>query len=284
LKELKLAHNLLVEQYSGLSSSYGALKQHSSNLSQSNKKMAVQATEAKKNLYETKKELKISLFHHKAEMRKMSDLMRAKDKDNAETISVMQAEIASLKAILDKETMRGKKRYQVSAGTSLSNSLALRNRQEQAKKTSTRKISPSSSSSEKKTTRATFSGRGRAVASKETDDDLWGHDGFFAMHGSSLPKSSPPSSENSFSSAKKNYRKRTPKTNKSLVKDSKKSNNNSNLHLVSPDQNKRLTSSSHSTSSLKEALNKKSTNNGGNKRSSLAAAAKKSSLASKANK
>ncbi len=254
--------------------------------------MTAQATEAKTELYETKKELKISLFHHKAEMRKMSDLMRAKDKDNAETIRHLQAEIASLKVVSNGDPIPGsKKRNQVVPGTSLSNSLvaARSSRKEKTKKTGSSKVSQPMIPARNKTTRANFGGRKSPSSSTGTpstgapDDDLWGHDGFFAMHGSSLPNSPPPIGESKYLSRKQSYKQKNSRAKKSLPRDSMKSKNNSNLRVVSPDSSQTV-SRNFSTSSLKEALNKKSTNDVSIRRSSLAAAAsKKSSLASKAN-
>ena len=266
--ELKLAHSHLHDQYSGISSSYEALGKHCTNLSLSNKKLIEQSTNDKKQLFETKKELKISLFQHKAEMRKVTDLMRAKDKDSAETISYLEAELASLRAIARNNISREKKVVKTRPAAASQSSLSMK-KQEMTKKPVKSSLSQKAGA---KKTRANF-GRKNApppLSAPSMDDDEWGHDKFHATHGSS-GRSSPPSSSLQRQGSKKKG------NSKKSLKDFKKSNASS-PRVVSPDQKMNRNSS---TSSLKEAV---TTTDSSSKRSSLASAAttKKSSLASRA--
>ena len=284
LNELKNAHNNLLEQYSGLSSSYEALRQHSSTMTKSNKKMLNQSTESKKELFEMKKELKVSLFNHKAELRKLSDLMKAKDKDNAETISRLQAEVASYQSIsrthLGQDFNRHKPRP---SNTSLSSQA--RTKSESVKKNESsllqqavlkKKISPTNGRTRAKFGRKSPTNMITPIVSM--DDEQWGHDKYFAMNGSSA-RSSPVSvsSSNSFSSRRQSiHRRRRTKKSTSNKMDEK------NIRVVSPRERSSQPSRNLSTSSLKEATTKKKSNDNGAKKSSLATAAtKKSSLAMK---
>ncbi len=286
LNELKTAHNHLLEQYAGLTSSYEVLRKQSLSLSKSNKKLLGQSTESKKELYETKKELKISLFNHKAEMRKLADLMKAKDKDNASTIAHLQAEVASLKSLAKTNSSR-RDSNTLSKTQKKRSSLSLQtlSSQETSKKVVNSSLKASKNNQINRT-RAKFGRRNPTNVNTPTssiDDEQWGHDGFFALNGSTS-RSSPVSmsSSNSFSSSRQSItHKRHLK--KTASKDAKKKNDKPPLRIVNSEQAHAPPNRSVSTSSLKEAIVKKTSDqNAGAKKSSLAAAAtKRSSLALK---
>lgn len=287
LNELKNAHNHLLDQYSGLSSSYEALRQQLSTITKSNKKMLSQSTESKKELFEIKKELKISLFNHKAELRKLTDLMKAKDKDNAETISRLQAEVASYQSISRTNVGREYNRHKPrSINTSLSSHA--RTKSESLKKNDSSLLQKAAlnkkSSPTNGQTRAKFGRKSptNIITPKGSmDDEQWGHDKYFTMNGPAA-RSSPVSvgSSNSVSSRRQSINRRR-RSRKATSKEANKIDEK-NIRVVSPEEKSTPPSRNLSTSSLKEATTKKKPNDNGAKKSSLAAAAtKKSSLAMK---
>lgn len=286
LNEMKVSHNRLLEQYSSLTSSYEALRQQSSSFSQSNKKLLGQSTDSKKELYETKKELKISLFNHKVEMRKLTDLMKAKDKDNAETIAYLQAQVASLQSIPRNNSNRDFFNRSKPKSSGTFSSSRRKSKQEPPKKmvSSLQKASPNQNKSDQ--TKAKFgrkSSKDHFTPIVSIDDDEWGHDGYYAMNGST-PRSSPvsiSSSSNSFALKRQSLRQNR-RSKKTVAKDSQKASENK-ARVVTPGRKPTSPISRVSNSSLKEATTKMKDQNSGAKQSSLAAAAtKKSSLALKA--
>lgn len=275
LRELKQTHHHLAEQYSALTTSHEALKQHSNNLSGANEKNVFMISESKKKLFEIKKELKLSLFQHKAEMRKLTDLMRAKEKDSAETIRHLEAELSALRRIASGSTNREKKESKVNrSGVSSLSSAQIKQQPSSKKKLK----ATQSKNSEPIKKRANF-GRKSPAAITTTirqgiEGDSWGHDKFYAQHGSSSARSSPVNSDNSSVSSRRQMHKHTGRNKKSLIDTKKKNISKNHLQDLNPNQMTRK----HSTSSLKETLKKKN-NEVVQKKSSLAvAAAKKSSL------
>ncbi len=277
LRELKHTHHHLAEQYSALTSSYEALKQHSNNLSSANERNVGMICESKKKLFDTKKELKLSMFQHKAEMRKLTDLMRAKEKDSAETIRNLEAELSALKRIASGSTNREKKELKVNRSEVPSLASAQIKQQPSSKK----KIKATQSkNSEPIKKRANF-GRKSPVAVTTTsirqgiEGDSWGHDKFYTQHGSSSARNSPVNSDNSSVSSRRQMHKHTGRNKKSLIDAKKRNISKNHLQDLNPNQMTR----NHSTSSLKKETLKKKNNEVVQKKSSLAvAAAKKSSL------
>jgi hypothetical protein len=281
LRELKHSYHHLAEQYSALTSSHEALKQHSNNLSGTNKKNLSVISENKKTLFEIKKELKLSLFQHKAEMRKLTGLMRAKEKDSAETIRCLEAELAASRRIASGSANCEKKEPEVNRSGISSSSSAQIKQQPPSKKNGKATQSKNFEPIKK---RANF-GRKSPVAIINTsprgiDADLWGCDKFGTQHGYSSATNFSVNNDSSGVPSRRQKKKHSGHDKKPST-DAKKTNIRKN-HLQ--DLNPNLMTRKISTPSLKETMKKK--NNGAvEKKSSLAAAvAKTSSLIQAKNK
>ena len=269
LSQLKFAHNHLVDQYSALTSSYEALKQQSTSLSLSNKKIISRANDGKKSLFDTKKELKASLFQHKAEMRKLTDLMRAKEKDSAETISYLQAELASL------TTLKGNtyRERQGKPRPALINTSSFSKKQEPKKKSPKHSVIKNNNVKKK---RANFRRKTPTSVSppQSFDDDEWVHDKHIAAN-RSTSRSSPTNSTNSATARKKIN------SNNNKVQTKRPSKKNANSGFDSKVMKQKNTQMDHNNSCK---TNSKKNIEPNVKKSSLAVAAiKKSSLASRVN-
>ena len=99
LTSVKDEYAHLREQHSSLTASYEALKQHATQLSQTNMKMRIQGTDSKKEFIEAKKALSTANFAHKSNIEKLKDLMRAKDEDHEQEIARMKAELEQMRNI-----------------------------------------------------------------------------------------------------------------------------------------------------------------------------------------
>lgn len=281
LNEMKLKNTHLAEQYRALHDSHEAVRQHSTDMSAANFKLNTKNIELKKKYHETKNSLKELIIEHKQDLKKLKDLMKAKDQDNT-------SEIARLEAELEATKMQVRDRHEVSQKGKI-RGLTLNTSQHAQKKKNGDKRSPKNLTivTDNKKTRAKVKGRKstnnmQVIPSSSThDDERWGHDGFFEIV---KDDASPSNGDSNFSKKKSRNRKsrkrRTP-TNGEL--------SGTERNIVSPDAPK--TSPMHrvlSSSSLKDALHKKniSVTRSAAPKSSLALAASKasSSLSEKSRK
>jgi hypothetical protein len=97
LNEVKLRNAHLSEQYGALHDSDEAVRQHAAEMSNANFKLNAKNIEFKKKYHEAKKTLKEAMFEHKSDLKKLKDLMKAKDEDNALEISRLRAELSAAK-------------------------------------------------------------------------------------------------------------------------------------------------------------------------------------------
>ena len=248
LNEVKLRNAHLSEQYGALHDSDEAVRQHAAEMSNANFKLNAKNIEFKKKYHEAKKALKEAMFEHKSDLKKLKDLMKAKDEDNALEISRLRAELSAAKLGDRREVSRKGHTKLPTINTS---------QHGQKKKNGSRR-SPKPLQIDTKT-RATVKGRkspnmhSQINPSPSThDDERWGHDGFFEL----VKENSPSNSSNNNSSNEKKSRNR-----KSRKQRTPTSNTNSGAetNVVSPDAPK--SSSMHreaSQSSLALAASKPS--------------------------
>ena len=248
LNEVKLRNAHLSEQYGALHDSDEAVRQHAAEMSNANFKLNAKNIEFKKKYHEAKKTLKEAMFEHKSDLKKLKDLMKAKDEDNALEISRLRAELSAAKLGDRREVSRKGHTKLPTINTS---------QHGQKKKNGSRR-SPKPLQIDTKT-RATIKGRkspnmhSHNNPSPSThDDERWGHDGFFEL----VKENSPSNSSNNNSSNEKKSRNR-----KSRKQRTPTSNTNSGAetNVVSPDAPK--SSSMHreaSQSSLALAASKPS--------------------------
>jgi hypothetical protein len=248
LNEVKLRNAHLSEQYGALHDSDEAVRQHAAEMSNANFKLNAKNIEFKKKYHEAKKTLKEAMFEHKSDLKKLKDLMKAKDEDNALEISRLRAELSAAKLGDRREVSRKGHTKLPTINTS---------QHGQKKKNGSRR-SPKPLQIDTKT-RATVKGRkspnmhSQINPSPSThDDERCGHDGFFEL----VKENSPSNSSNNNSSNEKKSRNR-----KSRKQRTPTSNTNSGAetNVVSPDAPK--SSSMHreaSQSSLALAASKPS--------------------------
>ena len=286
LNEVKLRNAHLSEQYGALHDSDEAVRQHAAEMSNANFKLNAKNIEFKKKYHEAKKTLKEAMFEHKSDLKKLKDLMKAKDEDNALEISRLRAELSAAK-LGDRREVSRKGHTKLPTINTSQHGQKKKNGSRRSPKplqidTKTRatvkgrkspnmhsQINPSPSTHDDERspkplqintkTRATIKGRkspnmhSQINPSPSThDDERWGHDGFFEL----VKENSPSNSSNNNSSNEKKSRNR-----KSRKQRTPTSNTNSGAetNVVSPDAPK--SSSMHreaSQSSLALAASKPS--------------------------
>jgi len=265
LDEMKVAHSHLSEQYVGLQDSNEAVKHYASEMSQANMVLNMKNMELKKKYSEAKKNMKKFRTDDKSKIQKVTDLMKAKDRDH-------KSEIKRLQGV-------------VSAGQDIGASIHHSKKKQIVNK---RHAMPPMGQGKM---RAKVHGRaspafyrGSSISSI-ADEERWGNDGYYDLDSDA---SYPDARFTGDETAKMNFKK--PKSPSALP------NTSLGRRVVSPDYGTNKLEKQHSfspssslqreasSSSLVDALNRNESGSKPNsKRSTLAAAASKpSSLAMRA--
>ena len=171
LHELKVDHHHLAEQYSALTSSYEALRQHSTNLSKTNRQLVGTVSSGKKELYETKKEMKLSIFEHKVELRKLTEQMKAKEQESAGIIQRLQAELSSLKIATQKKDIKNSNK-----NGSKANSNTSRRRKGQSRKASKAVESLTQQETKKKEANLDRKDKSKVSSAHSVEEERWVRD------------------------------------------------------------------------------------------------------------